>query len=147
MEPLAIIVDTREQSPFAFPPESATTRRGTLKAGDYALAGDDRFAIERKSLDDFLGTLSSGWDRFQRELDRMQEAGFVARVVVVEGTMQDVLAGNHNHSALTFGFVAKRLARLTLMGVSVIFAGDSVMAAGLAWAILNERKNDIEECQ
>ena len=51
-----IIIDTREQTPWSFPPE-IPVEIGTLKTGDYALAGDDAFAIERKSKDDFLGTI------------------------------------------------------------------------------------------
>lgn len=141
MDRLSIIIDTREQTPFAFPEEAATTRRGTLAAGDYALEGDTNFSIERKSLNDFLGTISSGWDRFCRELERMK--AYPARVIVVEGTMLNVLSGEHNHASLTFGFVAKRLAQLTLMGIAVIFAGDNIMAAGLTWAILKERSRQL----
>ena len=143
MDTLKIVVDTREQSPWAFPPEAATTRRGTLRAGDYSLEGDDLFSIERKSLDDFLGTISSGWERFERELERM--ADYPAKVIIVEGTLLEVLHGNHNHPNLKFGFVVKRVARLTLDGVSVLFAGNNVMAAGLAWGILYERSQDLEK--
>ena len=82
MDPLRIIIDTREQRPWRFPPEAAFVRRGTLSAGDYALEEDTAFAIERKSLDDFIGTVSTGWERFQRELERM--GGYAARCVIVE---------------------------------------------------------------
>ena len=61
----AIIIDTREQRPWVFPAYAAV-RVGTLKQGDYALEGDDRYAIERKSLEDFIGTIFSGWERFKR---------------------------------------------------------------------------------
>jgi len=142
MSQLRIVIDTREQRAWYFPEEVATVRRGTLPTGDYALEGDTKFAIERKSLDDFLGTISSGWGRFESELARM--IGWVAKVIIVEGTMLDVLQGRHNHPVLTLGFVAKRLATLTLSGVSVIFAGDNIMGAGLAWAILAQRNKDLE---
>jgi ERCC4-type nuclease len=88
---LKIIIDTREQSPWSFPPECAVTVRGTLSAGDYAIYGDDSFAIERKSLDDFLGTISSGWERFQRELKRMESASFPARIIIVEGDFVSIM--------------------------------------------------------
>ena len=61
----AIIIDTREQRPWVFPAYVAV-RVDTLKQGDYALEGDDRYAIERKSLEDFIGTIFSGWERFKR---------------------------------------------------------------------------------
>ena len=68
---LRIVIDTREQQPWHFPRHLAAVSRGTLSAGDYALEGDRGFAIERKSLPDFVGTISSGWERFRRELERM----------------------------------------------------------------------------
>ena len=126
-------------------------------AGDYALADDCeavrgrealavRFAIERKSLDDFLGTISVGWDRFQRELVRME--AFPARVVIVEGNFAEccfsgdegcVIPPPHNHPSLRPAFVARRIAELTMMGVSVLFAGDAQLAAGLAYRVFRRR--------
>ena len=86
---LDITIDTREQTPFHFGEGIARTRIGTLRTGDYACTGDRGFAVERKSLDDFLGTISSGWDRFQREIFRAKTAGF-ALPIVVEGNLDDV---------------------------------------------------------
>lgn len=157
--PLRIIIDTREQSPWAWDANDAITEIRTLAAGDYALAEDCeqvkgratlavRFAIERKSLDDFLGTISAGWDRFQRELTRMET--FPARVVIVEGDFKDVCFSQgadgiipppHNHPALRPSFVARRISELTMMGVSVLLAGDAQMAAGLAFRIFRRRQD------
>lgn len=157
IEPLHIIIDSREQAPWAWDPGAATTEIRALAAGDYALASDCeavkgrvslavRFAIERKSLDDFLGTISAGWDRFGRELVRME--AFPARVVIVEsdfarccfsGEDGNVTPPPHNHPALTPMFVGRRISELTMMGVSVLFAGDSQLAAGLAYRIFRRR--------
>jgi ERCC4-type nuclease len=141
MDPLRIIIDTREQRPWRFPPEAAVVRRGTLSAGDYALEGDTAFAIERKSLDDFIGTTSSGWERFQRELERM--GGYAVRCVIVEGALIDILMGRHNHPMVTPAFILKRIAQLTLDGVSVLLADGSRAAAGLAYAVLRERHHTL----
>lgn len=63
-----VIIDTREQLPYSFQMESA---RATLKTGDYSLAGlETSIAIERKSLNDFIGCVTSGRERFERELAR-----------------------------------------------------------------------------
>jgi len=140
---MVITVDSREQVPWVFPPEFASVRRGTLRAGDYALHGDDNFAIERKSLDDFCGTVSSGWDRFQRELDRM--ANFPALVVIVEAGMDDVIWHRYNHERVLPTFVMKRVAQLTMMNVSVLFAGNADIAAGLCWKLLRERAKQLED--
>jgi len=155
--PMRIVIDTREQAPWAWAPSDAVTEIRALTAGDYALADDCervkgretlavRFAIERKSLDDFLGTISVGWDRFQRELVRMES--FPARVVIVEGDFSAccfaqgegcVIPPPHNHPALRPAFVARRIAELTMMGVKVLMAGDSQLAAGLAYRIFRRR--------
>jgi len=142
---MVIVIDNREQKPWSFPPEAATLVRGTLKAGDYALEGDEHFAIERKSLDDLAGTLSTGWDRFKRELFRMSENGFPARIVIVEGTWWDIMEHRYNHPRVLPRFLRKRLAQLAMMGVQVLYAGDCHMAAGMAWVILREREKNLKE--
>lgn len=146
---LKIIIDTREQSPWAFPEELATVRMGTLKTGDYALDGDNAFAIERKSLDDFLGTISSGWNRFLREIGRMDAAAFPAKIIIVEGDFESchfrvvkdgkIQAPTHNHVRLTPQFIYSRIAELSLQGVCILFAGDASCAGALGYAILRHR--------
>ena len=157
IQPLRIVIDEREQTPWAWTPDMATTELRSLVAGDYALAEDCeevkgrkmlavRFAIERKSLDDFLGTIGNGWERFQRELVRME--AFPARVVIVEGNFADVcfkdvgdglIAPEHNHPQMRPAFVARRISELTMMGVSVLLAGDAGLAAGLAYRVFRRR--------
>lgn len=157
-EPLHIMIDSREQQPWAWSPEDATTEIVGLAAGDYALASDTeepkrkgqlrpvRFSLERKNLEDLLGSISTGWDRFQRELTRMES--FPARVIIVEGDFRtccftqrngELVPPQHNHPNLGPLFVARRVAELTMMGVSVLFAGDAQLAAGMAFRILKRR--------
>jgi ERCC4-type nuclease len=149
-----ILIDTREQSPWAFEPYIQTST-GTIRSGDYALAGDQhRFAIERKSLDDFLGTIGSGWPRFCRELQRMEAAGFPARVIIVEGDYAtcafhqtpsgELIPPQHRHWLLSPQFVESRVAALTMRGVSVLFAGNSELAAALAVSIFKHRQIQIQ---
>lgn len=63
-----VLVDTREKKPLSF--EEITIQK--LDYGDYSVANSKIF-IERKSLSDFIGTLSSGYERFLRELERAKE--------------------------------------------------------------------------
>ena len=86
---LKITIDTREQTPFSFPSELVQASIGTVRTGDYCVTGDRGFSVERKSLDDFLGTISSGWDRFQREIYRAKSAGYHLPIVV-EGNLDDI---------------------------------------------------------
>lgn len=141
---MTIVIDTREQRPWHFPPEFCKTERGTLNAGDYALKYDPHFAIERKSLDDFAGTIGSGWSRFQRELIRMQQAGHVARVVIIESNIEDAIEGRHRHKRINTRFMMKRISELLLNNISVVFGGDEYSCAFLAYSILLQRKLQLE---
>lgn len=150
-----VIIDTREQQPWAFPPDHATVRRAGLKAGDYALVGDDGYAIERKSREDFAGTISIGWARFLRELDRMKDAGFETRPIVVESDLEaflfrqaadgEIIPPSHEHFRVTPQFLLHRLAELDHMpGVKITFAGSAEYAAAYALHLLKERARRIE---
>lgn len=61
--PFCILIDSREQTPLPFPPSVPTrvVREGdgeSLYPGDYSIEGlRNRFVIERKSLEDLVGTL------------------------------------------------------------------------------------------
>jgi hypothetical protein len=153
-EPLRVVIDTREQSPWAWPLSDVVCRFAGLSAGDYALESDTepvrgrellavRFAVERKSLSDWAGTISTGWERFQREIERM--AAFPARVVIVEGDFEqccfldDGTPPQHGHPMIEPAFVCRRVAELSMMGVSVLFAGRADYAAALAYRVFLRR--------
>jgi ERCC4-type nuclease len=154
MQQMHIIIDSREQTPWSWDPHLVRTSIAGLDAGDYALATDCTavsgretmicaFSIERKSLDDFIGTIGSGWERFKNELHRMR--GFPARVVIVEANFLDCCfvgkcdPPKHNHNQITPAFVVSRLSRLAMMGVTVWFGGDASGAALLAYGIFKDR--------
>jgi hypothetical protein len=63
---LEITVDSHERYPWTFSAQQATTRRQALPAGDYAVTLDGRViaTVERKSLADLVGTLTSGKLRY-----------------------------------------------------------------------------------
>jgi ERCC4-type nuclease len=67
---IVLVQDSREQLGYAqlFQTPCIT---GTMQYGDYSVAGLEHLvAIERKSLADLLGSLTSGRDRFEVELKR-----------------------------------------------------------------------------
>ena len=87
-----ILVDTREQVPLKFPKRQ--TQVMTLKFGDYTFSSKQATCncyIERKSLSDFIGTMSGGYERFINEIERAQEAEAYL-VVLVEDTLQNALS-------------------------------------------------------
>ena len=150
---MTIIIDTREQRPWAFPPD-VNVEIDTLRTGDYALKGDQNFAIERKSGEDFVGTISTGWCRFVKELNRMDTAKFAAKVVIVECDFETfcyrihqgaILPPDHEHVRCTPQFLMKRIAQLSFRGVSVIFAGHPGYAAAIALRLLYERNEQLEQ--
>ncbi len=89
---LRIVIDTREQAPYAFAGMAAAVTRGTLASGDYSLAGAvDRVAVERKSLDDFIRSITAERARFMAELARLR--GYDAAALVVEAPYNALEAG------------------------------------------------------
>ncbi len=84
-----IVIDTREQEPYAF---GCPTARRKLDAGDYSVVGhEDAVAVERKSLADFAQTVIRDFARFDLELRSLAE--YKAACVVVEADLDDVLRG------------------------------------------------------
>jgi ERCC4-type nuclease len=81
---MKIIIDTREQAPLKFRKskkiDGIITKK--LDTGDYSVEGyEDKIAIERKSPEDFLGTMGRGNKRFQKELKRAMRLDYFAIVI------------------------------------------------------------------
>jgi len=104
---LVIFVDTREQYPYRFSKQQATTVRAALPAGDYAVradAGTPVALVERKSLADLAGGLNGGTLVF--ELAKLAEVPRAA--VVVEDRYGNLL----KHAYAPAGFLPDMLARV-----------------------------------
>jgi ERCC4-type nuclease len=81
---IALIEDSREQTPLSFTKFSGVSiiRQG-LKTGDYSIQGyEDAICFERKSVQDLVGTLIGGHERFLREMERMKD--FEIKYILVE---------------------------------------------------------------
>jgi ERCC4-type nuclease len=95
---LRILIDTREQLPLKFKCVGALTEtvRATLPVGDYAAEYTDGtrcpIYFERKSLSDLWGTMTSGYARFKKEMQRAKEAD-LKLVLVIEGSFTQVACG------------------------------------------------------
>ena len=86
-----IIIDSNEQLPYKF---RAPSIRAKLPTGDYSIEGfEDKIAIERKEINDLIGCLTGGRDRFERELARGVAMDYFA--VVVECSFSDIVSGNY----------------------------------------------------
>ncbi len=93
---MKLIIDTREQlsyRPF-FEGLGLECVNRTLKTGDYSVEGyENSFAVERKSLNDFLSSITQNRARFARELERAKRFGCFA--VIIEADYFDIRNKNY----------------------------------------------------
>ena len=88
-----VVCDTREKKPYTF--SRIETVSEAMKTGDYSVKGyEDVFAVERKSLPDFLKSITWDRDRFKREINRGNE--LLAFVVIVECYYGDITSWNYD---------------------------------------------------
>ncbi|MBT3368447.1 MAG: hypothetical protein HN416_14945 [Nitrospina sp.] len=91
-ENLTVLVDTREQNPFSLEPMKI--KKTGLITGDYTLEGlEEIVLVERKELSDLVGCITSGRERFERELLRMK--AYPSKCVVVEGGWSELESGSY----------------------------------------------------
>jgi|GEM_PF-6391126 len=103
--PPVFVIDTREQTPFPIwqmtdwnGQEIGKDRivRSGLKTGDYSIVGYESIcAVERKSFDDFFGSITFGRDRLLDEIERAREMKFFA--FVIEAPLHRISAGHPRH--------------------------------------------------
>lgn len=80
---LEVIVDSREQRPLFLKTECIFNK---LPVGDYCCTGElySGVYVERKSLDDLAGTMSSGFERFEREIEKAKALNLYLVVICEE---------------------------------------------------------------
>ena len=138
IEPVYVI-DTREQLPYNLRP----AERRALRTGDYSVVGyEDEITIERKSLFDLLGSLTTGRDRFVRECQRLAEYPYAA--LVVEGTWQQFLADRRSkmHPNSRLGSLAAISERF---GIHPWFCGNRAEGQRLTERLLTRWATDAAE--
>lgn len=84
------ICDSREQNLLKLP----NIQIKKLDFGDYSIEGSNIF-IERKSLNDLVGTMSSGYERFIREIQRCQDNLGSQLIVLIEEKYQNIMSFNY----------------------------------------------------
>jgi len=93
-----IFIDTREQKPLRF---SRGVEVRKLNYGDYAFSSKQATCncyIERKGLSDFVGTLSGGYERFIKEIERAKEDNAYL-VVLIESKFNNALHFNEQRKS------------------------------------------------
>lgn len=136
---MKILIDTREQNPFPFAGElysGLLTEKAALPTGDYSLAGlTDRIAIERKSIDDLVGCLTRGRERFERELARAR--GLDLFCVLVEAPWEALSKGLYK-SKMTPKSACQSVIAMQARGTSFFFAGSRPAAEYFCFSLLQK---------
>ena len=162
---VSVVVDTREKEPWTFDGEMPSNLRikkiyaDKLDAGDYTIVGHDLVAddfgivIERKnSLEEFIGNIGRGWERFKVELEKMSKYKIAA--IIIEDDLKDSFAKYKSSSGfgryfnVSPNFIIKRVSEIeSQYGVSTYFMSNKYFAQRLACnlfrdVVLMDRKLD-----
>lgn len=130
-----IVIDTREQEPYSFDPRLTGSVRRALPAGDYSVEGlEERIAVERKTLDDFVSTVIHSRARFRKELRKL--AGYPAACVVVEAGLLDVLQKRYRGEAHPNAVLGSALSIILDFRLPVFFCGNRQAACQFVQAYL-----------
>ncbi|MBI5843193.1 MAG: hypothetical protein HZB23_00825 [Deltaproteobacteria bacterium] len=120
---ITVVVDSREQLPYAFDPGRTEVVRRALPAGDYSIEGHvESVAVERKTLEDFVSTVIRSRKRFTRELRLL--SGYAAACVVVEADLRDVLDCRYRSGVHPNAVLGAVLSIVIDFGVPVFFCSD-----------------------
>jgi len=85
-----IKIDSREQAPYEF----ENSEVGTIPVGDYTIYGlENHIAIERKELNDLIVCLTTGRERFEKELYRSRGLDYFS--LIVEASLSDIANGRY----------------------------------------------------
>lgn len=123
---MVILVDTREQKMLAFTLDTMLTGLEfvALPVGDYACRFRDGtqppLVFERKSIPDLFGTMTGGYLRFKREMVKARQLGLTL-VLIIEGTLTEVLAGTRHSSAAGASIVQKLFTLQVRYGLQPVF--------------------------
>lgn len=143
-DPITIIVDTREQRPYSFDVPAVVRK---LDAGDYSIVGaEDRVVVERKSMEDFIGTVIRGRRRFHAELRKL--ITYDRACIVVEGSLRDLLEGRYPSGAHPNALLGSVLSIVVDFGVPVYFCSDRQCACRFVAGYLERcHRKVFNQCQ
>lgn len=123
--PFVIVADSREQNPYVFLEERYENVQmvvSGLGTGDYTVLGyESEIGIERKTLEDFIGSISSGRERFEREMERAMT--FRRFYVIIEASVHDVRAHHYQSRMSPHAVLQTALSWSVKYGVHIIWAG------------------------
>ena len=138
---MEIVIDTREQRPYSFKTDTVT---GTLQIGDYSINGlQDHIAIERKELNDLIGCLTKGRDRFERELFRAKALDYFA--LVIECSLSDLINGNYRSNMNPKSAIQSLLAFSVRYRLPIFFCEDRKYSQRITESLLCKYSKELEK--
>jgi ERCC4-type nuclease len=146
MDRITVVTDSREKEPYSFDCKKVATICKALPAGDYSLEGlEERVAVERKTLADFVATVIRGRKRFYRELQKL--SAFDSACVVVECNFRDLVDGRYRSGAHPHALIATVAAIVVDFGVPVYFCSDRQAACCFVQEYLSRFHRRIARCK
>ncbi len=119
---MIVAIDSREQLAYSFHDYDCTVEAVTLATGDYSILGfEDKIACERKSIDDLLGCLTSGRERFEKELARARSLDRFC--VIVEASFEELAKGLYRSAMKPHAACQSIIAWQIRYGTPFVFAG------------------------
>lgn len=130
-----IVIDNQEKLPLVFDQSACNVVTGDLWLADYSIIGrETAWAIERKSLADYVGSITAGRDRFFRELDELR--GYEFKRIIVEADACDVTLMHYRSSVHPNSVWGTTYKIEVDFGIPVIFCGDHDQSAKWVQGIL-----------
>jgi ERCC4-type nuclease len=134
-----IIIDSREQTPLQF--TNLPTVVSTLPTGDYSVLGlENDFTVERKTIVDLIRSLTTGRERFMRELQRLLAYPF--RRLLIIGSEEEIRQGDWKYSKANPKSILHSLHAIEVRGIPITYAQNPTTAASLIerWAFWRSRE-------
>ncbi len=137
---MKIKIDTREQHPYEF----KDSETGAIPVGDYSISGlEDHIAIERKELNDLIGCLTAGRERFEKELHKGRALDYFA--LVVEARLSDFVNGHYRSQMSSKSAIQSLLAFSVRYRLPVFFCENRKYGARMVESLLSKYIRELEK--
>ena len=141
MEAITIVIDTREQRPYEF---EGSSQVGTVPVGDYSILGlENHIGIERKELNDLVSCLTTGRERFEKELQRGRAFDYFA--LIVEGSLSDLANERYKSEMIPKSAIHSLLAFSVRYRLPVFFCENRKYGARVTESLLCKYAREIEK--
>jgi ERCC4-type nuclease len=132
---LIFVVDTREKLPYLF--DGRNIERYKLDTGDYSIKGlEDKIAIERKSIDDLIGTITKGRETFEKELERSTSLEYFG--IVVECSLSNLAKGQYTSKMKPKAAVQTLVSYSVRYNMHLIFADNRAFGQRMTESLLEK---------